>query len=89
VSDAWQENAVPKPSVILAIVFMTLASFAVMAAAQDRNGMALHKAAARDDAATIKALLSRAVHVGVESKGDFLGLGNMIQDAGWAGGQCR
>ena len=45
-----------KPSVILAIVLLTLASFAPMAAAQDMNGISLHKAAARDDAATIKAL---------------------------------
>jgi ankyrin repeat protein len=63
VPDAWQENDVPKPSMILAIVFVTLASFAPMAAAQDMNGISLHKAAARDDAATIKALLSKGAAI--------------------------
>lgn len=53
----------PRPSVILAIVLLTLAFFAPMAAAQDMNRMPLHTAAARDDAATIKALLSKGAAI--------------------------
>lgn len=49
----------PRPSLILVIVLLALVSFTPMAATQDMNQMSLHTAAARDDVAMIKTLLSK------------------------------
>lgn len=53
----------PKPSMMLAIVLLALAPFALMATAQDMNQIPLHKAAARGDAAMIETLLSKGASI--------------------------